>query len=68
MTASLTLYRQILQEHRQRLPALMRKLGDDYVRSEFKAHKAAKPEQVSCPAPLCHSLFSHTFARWYGAT
>ena len=25
----------------------MRKLGDDYVRSEFRAHKAAKPEQVA---------------------
>ena len=44
---SLKLYRQILREHKQRLPALMRKLGDDYVRSEFKAHKTAKPEQVA---------------------
>ena len=25
----------------------MRKLGDDYIRSEFRSHKTAKPEQVS---------------------
>jgi aspartate carbamoyltransferase catalytic subunit len=25
----------------------MRKLGDDYVRSEFRAHKTAKAEQVT---------------------
>ena len=43
---SLYLFRAILREHRKRLPVLMRKLGDDYVRSEFRAHKAAKPEQV----------------------
>ena len=24
----------------------MRKLGDDYVRAEFKSHKAAKPEHL----------------------
>ena len=41
------LFRSILREHRKRLPVLMRKLGDDYVRSEFRAHKTAKPEQVA---------------------
>ena len=54
---SLKLYRQILREHKQRLPALMRKLGDDYVRSEFKAHKTAKPEQVAWRKQLRREAF-----------
>ena len=34
-----TLYRAILREHRRKLPAAMRLVGDDYVRNEFKLHK-----------------------------
>ena len=39
-------HRSILKEHRSRLPVVMRKLGDDYVRAEFKSHKTAKPEHL----------------------
>lgn len=38
--------RSILKEHRSRLPPVMRKLGDDYVKAEFKSHKNAKPEHL----------------------
>ena len=40
-----SLYRQILREHRH-LPVVMRKLGNEYVKSEFKLHKTAKPAQL----------------------
>jgi hypothetical protein len=39
----LKLYRHILREHRH-LPSMMKKLGDDYVRQEFRQHLNAKPE------------------------
>jgi Complex1_LYR-like len=45
-STALALYRSILKEHKIRLPPAMRKLGDEYIRSEFRAHKTAKPEQV----------------------
>lgn len=38
------LYRSILREHKKKLPPVMRKLGDDYIKAEFKLHKEAKPE------------------------
>ena len=41
------LYRAILKAHRNRLPLELRKLGNDYVRNEFKAHKAAKEEHLA---------------------
>lgn len=41
---ALRLYRTILRLHKAKLPAEMRKLGDAYVREEFKRHKAAKPK------------------------
>jgi hypothetical protein len=40
------LYRTILRLHRSRLPAMERTLGDQYVKSEFRLHKDAKPEFV----------------------
>ena len=43
---ALLLYRNILREHRNRLPATMRALGDDYIKKEFRLHKAAKEEHV----------------------
>ena len=46
-TPPLHLYRAILREHRKRLPLVMRKLGDDYVRSEFRSHKSAKAQEVT---------------------
>lgn len=38
LMAPIALYREILRVHRN-LPAAMRALGDDYVKSEFKRHK-----------------------------
>ena len=44
MHKALVLYRNILREHRRRLPNQMRKLGDDYVSHEFKLHKKVTSE------------------------
>lgn len=41
-----TLYRALLRSHEQHLPAQMKELGDAYVKSEFKLHRNAKPEQA----------------------
>lgn len=38
LLAPLTLYRHILRAHRC-LPAAMRSMGDDYVKSEFRRHQ-----------------------------
>lgn len=35
------LYRRILRAHRKRLPSEMRLLGDEYVKSEFRAHRSS---------------------------
>jgi len=43
---AMLLYRSILREHRNRLPAAMRKMGNAYVRNEFALHLKAKPEHV----------------------
>ena len=43
---SLRLYRALLRSHRAVLPSVMRDLGDAYVRSEFKRHKAASPQHL----------------------
>jgi hypothetical protein len=43
---SLSLYRSILREHKLRLPAKMKSLGDAYVKQEFRLHKEAKPEHL----------------------
>lgn len=42
----LSLYRSLLRAHKKYLPTEMQQLGDAYVKSEFKLHKAAKTEQV----------------------
>ena len=42
---ALKLYRNILRAHKQHLPSMeMRQLGDTYVKSEFKQHKAVTNE------------------------
>jgi hypothetical protein len=41
MNKGLSLYKRILKEHKLRLPAEMRKLGDDYVKNEFRLHKSS---------------------------
>lgn len=33
------LYRRLLRAHRKHLPSEMRVLGDEYIKSEFRAHK-----------------------------
>eukprot|EP01038_Epipyxis_sp_PR26KG_P006651 gene6651-9132_t len=42
---ALSLYRNILREHRK-LPIAMRKLGDDYLRNEFRLHKSANSKHL----------------------
>ncbi|KAL7554869.1 hypothetical protein ACHAWF_018414 [Thalassiosira exigua] len=44
---ALSLYRSILRAHDEFLPRSMKDLGDAYVKSEFRLHKNAKPEQAS---------------------
>mmetsp|Transcript_24988 Transcript_24988/g.32269 ORF Transcript_24988/g.32269 Transcript_24988/m.32269 type:complete len:106 (+) Transcript_24988:160-477(+) len=44
--SSIRLYRSILKEHKRLLPQDLRKLGDTYLRSEFKAHKEVNEEQA----------------------
>lgn len=42
-----SLYRSILRAHKHHLPVEMKRLGDMYVRSEFKAHMLdAKPQHL----------------------
>ncbi|KAK8218194.1 acetate non-utilizing protein, partial [Phyllosticta capitalensis] len=36
------LYRRILRAHRKKLDTQMRLLGDEYVKSEFRAHKSVE--------------------------
>ena len=38
----LALYRRILRSHRKHLQPRMRLLGDEYVRAEFRAHRAVE--------------------------
>lgn len=43
----ITLYRSILKAHKKFLPTEMRKLGDTYVKNEFKQHKdTTNPEYL----------------------
>ena len=42
----LRLYKTILRLHRS-LPDELRQLGDQYVREEFRRHKAAQPQYVT---------------------
>lgn len=42
----LGLYRSILRAHRQRLPPALRRLGDDFVRFEFRQHRTADPQFI----------------------
>lgn len=43
------LYRRILRVHRKKLPPEMRLLGDEYVKSEFRAHRNVEnPIHIVC--------------------
>jgi len=43
---ALSLYKAVLRAHQRYLPHEMRQLGDAYVKSEFRLHRTAKPEQA----------------------
>lgn len=45
------LYRRLLRGHRKHLPPEMRLLGDEYIKSEFRAHRGVDNpiHIVSCP-------------------
>ncbi len=38
----LPLYRRLLRAHRKHLPRVMRLLGDEYVKAEFRAHRTVE--------------------------
>lgn len=45
----LQLYRRILRIHRKKLDPTMRVLGDEYVKSEFRAHRSTEnPVHIVC--------------------
>jgi len=47
------LYRRLLREHRNKLPPQERLLGDEYVKSEFRAHRNIdNPVQIVIHSPL----------------
>lgn len=46
MQPVLSLYRRLLRLHRQKLTPTKRKLGDAYLKKEFRDHRSAKPEFV----------------------
>jgi hypothetical protein len=43
---AMLLYRTILREHKNRLPIVMREMGNAYVKNEFSLHMKAKPEHL----------------------
>src|SRR5277367_1978873 len=52
------LYRRLLRAHRKHLPREMRLLGDEYVKSEFRAHRDVEnPVHIVCfPISICLSM------------
>ena len=42
--AVISLYRQVLRLHRQKLPAVQRSIGDQYAKKEFRAHQVLEEE------------------------
>ena len=47
------LYRRLLRAHRKHLPAEMRLLGDEYVKSEFRAHREVENPMHIVRLPFC---------------
>ena len=41
----INLYRNILREHRIKLPSKLKEIGDEYVKKEFRLHKNTKDSQ-----------------------
>ena len=58
--SALSLYRSILRAHKKYLPQKMKELGDTYVKSEFRLHKGAKPEQARQFLDAWESYLSET--------
>ena len=51
------LYRRLLRTHRKFLPKEMRLLGDEYIKSEFRAHqKIENPMHIVCHVRLLYGL------------
>lgn len=42
----ISLYREVLKLHRERLPPPVRNLGDGYVKSEFRSHLRGKTTEI----------------------
>ena len=54
------LYRRLLRTHRKFLPKEMRVLGDEYVKSEFRAHRTTEnPMHI-----VCQPTRSIGYSRW----
>lgn len=53
----LQLYRRLFRAHRTHLPREMRVLGDEYVKSEFRAHQAVENPAQVVSFPRGHSCF-----------
>ena len=51
MASLAVLYRRVLRLHRQKLPAVQRSIGDEYVKKEFRAHQSL-PEDSEFHAPF----------------
>jgi tRNA(Ile)-lysidine synthase TilS/MesJ len=43
---AIPLYRSLLRVHKKHLPVAMKELGNTYIKSEFRLHKSAKPDQA----------------------
>ena len=53
------LYRRLFRTHRKHLPHDMRLLGDEYIKSEFRAHqKIENPMHIVCALSrnFCHQI------------
>uniref|UniRef100_I2CQB2 Succinate dehydrogenase assembly factor 3 n=1 Tax=Nannochloropsis gaditana (strain CCMP526) TaxID=1093141 RepID=I2CQB2_NANGC len=59
----LPLYRAILRQHRICLAPHLRKLGDEYVKAEFRAHRAAKSDVLASFQEEWNAYLSHLQAQ-----
>lgn len=60
----LVLYRRLLRVHRKKLPAEMRLLGDEYVKSEFRAHRNVENPMHIVSAFSLLAVFSSLLFCW----
>ncbi|KAM3568771.1 hypothetical protein VYU27_009114 [Nannochloropsis oceanica] len=57
------LYRAILRQHRQGLPPHLRKLGDEYVKAEFRAHRKSRTDVLASFQEEWNAYLSHLKAQ-----